>query len=136
MDKSTIPKTFWHTISLSILILTIVFAYIGIKASNISIKYANMEVTLSSAIREAENLKSDLESEVTDLKKNQHIFQKNFETLQQSQIFENIDPDEQKILKDYNNYISGEQKIDVPVQHFESKINDLKSMAQQRVSKD
>lgn len=63
MDISSIPKTFWHALSLSLLIATGGLVYIAYQSSTVSIEIANAKIQLSSAITETKGIKSDLEIE-------------------------------------------------------------------------
>jgi uncharacterized protein YlxW (UPF0749 family) len=63
MDISSIPKTFWHALSLSVLIATGGLVYIAYQSSTVSIEIANAKIQLSSAITETKEIKSDLEAE-------------------------------------------------------------------------
>jgi len=63
MDISTIPKTFWHALSLSVLVATGGLVFIAYQSSTVSIEIANAKIQLSSAISETKGIKSDLEME-------------------------------------------------------------------------
>ncbi|MCU7810838.1 MAG: hypothetical protein KZQ77_06330 [Candidatus Thiodiazotropha sp. (ex Notomyrtea botanica)] len=63
MDISSIPKTFWHALSLSVLLATGGLVYIAYQSSTVSIEIANAKIQLSSAITETKEIKSDLEVE-------------------------------------------------------------------------
>ncbi|MFC1685269.1 hypothetical protein ACFL0R_07370 [Pseudomonadota bacterium] len=63
MDISTIPKTFWHALSLSVLVATGGLVFIAYQSSTVSIEIANAKIQLSSAISETKGIKSDLEIE-------------------------------------------------------------------------
>ena len=49
MNLDGIPKTFWHSLSLSVLILTGGFVYVSVKSGNLVVKYADLEFKTSSA---------------------------------------------------------------------------------------
>lgn len=63
MDISSIPKTFWHSISLAILTGTAGMVMIAYQSSSVSIEIANAKIQLSSAITETKDIKSDLQIE-------------------------------------------------------------------------
>ncbi len=63
MDISAIPRSFWHALSLSLLIATCGLVYIAYRSSTVSIEIANAKIQLSSAIDETKDIKSDLEKE-------------------------------------------------------------------------
>jgi len=63
MDISTIPRTFWHALSLSVLVATGGLVFIAYQSSSVSIEIANAKIQLSSAISETKGIKSDLEIE-------------------------------------------------------------------------
>lgn len=54
METSQIPKTFWYTLSISILASTVVLLYIALRSTNISIEIANTKIVLNRAISELE----------------------------------------------------------------------------------
>lgn len=69
MDISTIPKTFWHALSLSVLITTGGLVFIAYQSSTVSIEIASAKIQLSSAITETKDIKSDLAAENEKLRR-------------------------------------------------------------------
>jgi len=49
MITDNIPKSFWHSLSVSVLILTAGFVYVSVKSGNLVVKYADLEFKTSSA---------------------------------------------------------------------------------------
>lgn len=49
MDISQIPKTFWHAVSLSILVLTFAFVGIAWRSTSLTIEIANTKIGVSQA---------------------------------------------------------------------------------------
>ncbi len=68
MEVTHIPKSFWHTLSICMLIATIGVVYIAYRSSSVSIEIANAKINLSSAIATTKEIKSDLEKENERLK--------------------------------------------------------------------
>ncbi len=60
MEASQIPRTFWHTVSASLLAATVVLLYIALKSTSISIEIANAKISLNTAISETEQLNQEL----------------------------------------------------------------------------
>ncbi|MFC1891590.1 hypothetical protein ACFLZT_04290 [Thermodesulfobacteriota bacterium] len=50
MDIQHIPKTFWHALSLAILIATVGLTYVAYRSSTVSIELANAKINLSSEV--------------------------------------------------------------------------------------
>lgn len=63
MDISNIPRTFWHALSICMLVATFGLIMIAYQASTVSIEIADAKISLSSAIATAKDIKSDLEKE-------------------------------------------------------------------------
>jgi len=68
VDISNIPKTFWHSISIAILIATIGLTIISYKSASVSIEIANTKISLLSAIAETEKLNESLRMKNNKLK--------------------------------------------------------------------
>ena len=68
MDISNIPKTFWHSLSIAILIATIGLTIISYKSDSVSIEIASTKISLLSAIEETEKLNGRLRENNTKLK--------------------------------------------------------------------
>ncbi len=67
MDISNIPKTFWHSLSLSIVFLTCGFLFLAYKSASVSIETANMKITLHQAFEEAKMISNEIEREYEQL---------------------------------------------------------------------
>ena len=50
MELQNIPKTFWHSLSLAILVVSSGLTYIAYRSSNVSIELANAKINLSSEV--------------------------------------------------------------------------------------
>jgi len=68
VDISNIPKTFWHSLSIAILIATIGLTIISYKSDSVSIEIASTKISLLSAIEETEKLNGRLRENNTKLK--------------------------------------------------------------------
>ena len=68
MDISNIPKTFWHSISIAILIATIGLTIISYKSASVSIEIASTKISLLSAIEKTEKLNESLRHNNAKLK--------------------------------------------------------------------
>lgn len=67
MDISQIPRTFWHAISLAILLLTIGFLVIAYKSTSISIQIANTKIALSQAAAQVKEASAELSAKAKAL---------------------------------------------------------------------
>jgi len=83
MDISTIPRTFWHAISVSVLTATGGLVFIAYQSSTVSIEIANAKIQLSSAITETKGIKSDLEMENERLRQAAEELKTRIHTLEQ-----------------------------------------------------
>ena len=61
MNLESIPKTLWHSISISIMVATIGFTYITYKAESFSLKYKGVELITQSNEARALNLETQSE---------------------------------------------------------------------------
>jgi septal ring factor EnvC (AmiA/AmiB activator) len=61
MDTSNIPKLFWYTVSICILAVTFGVLHLAYKSSCVSIKFANIQIDLSVAAADLEEINSQLE---------------------------------------------------------------------------
>lgn len=59
MSMESIPKTFWHSASVSLLVLTLGFTYIAYQAENFSLKFNRLELAKTST----DALEASLESQ-------------------------------------------------------------------------
>ena len=50
MDLQHIPKTFWHSLSLAVVVISVGLTYIAYRSSNVSIELANAKINLSSEV--------------------------------------------------------------------------------------
>jgi len=69
MDISNIPKTFWHSVSIAILVATIGLTIIAYRSASVSIEIANTKINLLAAIEKTEKLNETLRSNNSKLKK-------------------------------------------------------------------
>jgi hypothetical protein len=84
MDISNIPKTFWHSLSLSIVFLTFGFLFLAYKSASVSIETANMKITLHQAFEEAKSISKEIEREYEQLENFQNQLQSTLSRLQES----------------------------------------------------
>jgi hypothetical protein len=61
MTTDNIPKSFWHSISASVLIFTIGFTWVGYKAGNLTVKYKDFEMVTAAATNQVAEAKTALE---------------------------------------------------------------------------
>lgn len=73
MDISTIPKPFWYLISISVVILTCGFVYIGIVSGALSIKYKDIEISSLQQKKDKEITSLQLNDEAEKLKKQNKV---------------------------------------------------------------
>lgn len=87
MDIQSIPRTFWHSISLAILIVSAGLTHVAYKSSDVSIELANAKIDLSSevasstialknALTQAKKAKEATEQKYATLLKNYKTMQK------------------------------------------------------------
>ena len=78
MDIQHIPKTFWHSLSIAVLVVSSGLTYIAYRSSTVSIELANTKINLSSelasstialssALDEAKDAKADTEKKYDEL---------------------------------------------------------------------
>ena len=78
MDIQYIPKTFWHALSIAVLIVTIGLTYIAYRSSSVSIELADAKINLtkevttstialSEALEEAKRAKADAEKKYDEV---------------------------------------------------------------------
>ncbi|MCG7865842.1 MAG: hypothetical protein JAY74_05640 [Candidatus Thiodiazotropha taylori] len=78
MDIQHIPRTFWHALSIAVIVVSSGLTYIAYRSSNVSIELANAKINLSSevasstialnaALDEAKKAKTEAESKYTKL---------------------------------------------------------------------
>lgn len=63
MDMTQIPRSFWHSLSVSIIAATIGILYIAYRSSSISIEIANAKIEVSSVLSKAKDIKTTLQEE-------------------------------------------------------------------------
>lgn len=78
MDTSNIPKAFWYSLSLCMVIATLGLLYIAYQSSSVSIEIANAKIELSSALSTTKEIKSELERENERLKQANQLLQARF----------------------------------------------------------
>lgn len=83
MDASAIPKTFWNSVSLAIVVTTFGLLWIAHRSASVSIQIANAKIELSGAISETEQLNPKLKDE------NQQLLQAKAEFEEKIALFEN-----------------------------------------------
>jgi malate synthase len=84
MQTSQIPKTFWHTVSVSLLAATVVLLYIALRSTSISIEIANAKINLNTAISETEQLNQELREQNEALLAAKEELQRKYEELMSS----------------------------------------------------
>lgn len=84
MDISNIPKTFWHSLSLSIVLLTLGFLFMAYKSASVSIETANMKITLHQAFEEAKMISNEIEREYEQLENFRNQLQSTLSRFQES----------------------------------------------------
>jgi tRNA-dihydrouridine synthase len=65
MNTDNIPKSFWHSLSASVLIFTIGFTWISYQSGNLTLKYKDFEIITASATKEIAEAKTVLEARLT-----------------------------------------------------------------------
>lgn len=85
MDIQHIPKTFWHALSIAVLVVSAGLTYIAYRSSTVSIELANAKINLSSevasstialrsALDEAKDAKADAEKKYDELlRQHEHL---------------------------------------------------------------
>ncbi len=63
MDISGIPKSFWHSVSFSIVAVTMGLLYLGWHAQNVRLEFSNTKLELNSAVSEVEEINRELQRE-------------------------------------------------------------------------
>ena len=87
MDIQQIPKTFWHAVSLAVIVVSCGLTFIAYQASSVSIEIANAKITLSSevatsqvalksALDQARQAKLDVEQTYAELQSQYQQLQK------------------------------------------------------------
>lgn len=66
MITDNIPKSFWHSLSASVLIFTVGFTWITYKSGNLTLKYKDFEVITASAQKEIGDAKLALETKLKE----------------------------------------------------------------------
>jgi len=99
MDISNIPKTFWHSLSLSIVFLTFGFLFLAYKSASVSIETANMKITLHQAFEEAKQISNEIEREYEELENIQNQLQSTLRRIQESTTLQN-DREQATILQE------------------------------------
>lgn len=84
MDISNIPKTFWHSLSLSIVLLTLGFLFMAYKSASVSIETANMKITLHQAFEEAKMISNEIVREYEQLENFRNQLQSTLSRFQES----------------------------------------------------
>lgn len=82
MDISNIPKFFWYSVSISILIATLGLTTIAYRSANVSLEIANTKINLVSAITDTEQLLSTVRKENERLKITNDDLQEKMKKLQ------------------------------------------------------
>ena len=116
---NNIPKALWYSLSICILILTVVFSFISIKASSISLEYnnkkieiANEKISLKSDISEIKMLKEKLATISKKLEEKEKLLS-NARSLDIENLFKNPNGEDTKTLNMQFNSLS------VPKRDFE-----------------
>lgn len=69
MEVSGIPKFFWISLSLCMLIATCGIVFIAYRSSSVSIEIANAKINLNAALNTTKYARNDLEEELAQVKK-------------------------------------------------------------------
>jgi|GEM_PF-1660243 len=67
MDISSIPRSFWHAVSASLLIVTVGLTVATYKSRSLSIEIANARITVSNAAGETDQIRQELEQKSREL---------------------------------------------------------------------
>lgn len=100
MDIQHIPKTFWHALSIAILIVSSGLTYIAYRSSNVSIELANAKINLSSevasstialksALDEAKEAKAETERKYDALIKQHELLQSQLRVIESQALSDN-----------------------------------------------
>ncbi|HIJ79222.1 MAG: hypothetical protein OEY01_09415 [Desulfobulbaceae bacterium] len=84
MDIQQIPKTFWHSLSIALLVVSTGLTYVAYKSSTVSIEFANAKINFSSeiasstialntALEEAQKAKTDTETKYAQLQEQHNL---------------------------------------------------------------
>lgn len=66
MNLESIPKSFWHALSLAVLVMTTAFALVTYRAGNYSLKYEGLELSASHAQEVIAGAQDDLRNAAAD----------------------------------------------------------------------
>ncbi len=98
MDISNIPKTFWHALSLSVVLLTGGFLVLAYQSASVSIEMANTKITLYQAAEEAKAISNEIEREYEQLEELQNQIQNIMSSLRENRSLQ-IESDETRVLQ-------------------------------------
>ena len=98
MDISNIPKTFWHALSLSVVLLTGGFLVLAYQSASVSIEMANTKITLYQAAEEAKAISNEIEREYEQLEELQNQVQNIMSSLRKNRSLQ-MESDETRVLQ-------------------------------------
>lgn len=98
MDISNIPKTFWHALSLSVVLLTGGFLVLAYQSASVSIEMANTKITLYQAAEEAKAISNEIEREYEQLEELQNQIQNIMSSLRENRSLQ-MESDETRFLQ-------------------------------------
>lgn len=85
MDTSTIPRFFWISLSFCMIVATLGILAIASQSASVSIEIADAKITMSSALADVKEIKSNLEFENQKLLKEKEALENLLEELNQTQ---------------------------------------------------
>lgn len=102
MELSHIPKIFWYSVSLAILLITATFSWAALQSNGMTIEIANAKIAITGQLSDLEKVNENLKNQLVLLNKTKAELEKKIRKLEVSSNANNKNKKYTKLLKSVN----------------------------------
>lgn len=102
MELSHIPKIFWYSVSLAILLITATFSWAALQSNGMTIEIANAKIAITGQLSDLEKVNENLKNQLVLLNETKAELEKKIRKLEVSSNANNKNKKYTKLLKSVN----------------------------------
>ncbi len=102
MELSHVPKVFWYSVSLAILLITATFSWAALQSNGMTIEIANAKIAITGQLSDLDKVNENLKNQLVLLNKTKAELEKKIRKLELSSNANNKNKKYTKLLKSVN----------------------------------
>ena len=108
MDLTHIPKIFWYSVSIAILVITGTFSWAALQSKGMTIEIANAKIAITGQLTELEKVNENLKRQLAALNNTKKELEEKIKKLEVGSSSKNKNSDYRSLLNEFNKTLEEE----------------------------